>query len=67
VFLRERIAKTGDMSIFLGCTADLGGLLFGFDIAIIRGAGSYLLKEFALNDLGLGWAFSSLLFGCALG
>ena len=53
--------------IFLGCTAALGGLLFGFDIAIITGAGPYLTKEFALSDLGLGWAFSSLLFGCALG
>jgi len=53
--------------IFLGCTAALGGLLFGFDIAIITGAGPFLLKEFALSDLGLGWAFSSLLFGCALG
>src|SRR3954451_4600121 len=51
---------------FLGCTAALGGLLFGFDIAIITGAGPYLAKEFALNDLSLGWAFSSLLFGCAL-
>jgi sugar porter (SP) family MFS transporter len=53
--------------LFLGCTAALGGLLFGFDIAIISGAGPYLRKEFALSDLGLGWAFSSLLFGCALG
>jgi sugar porter (SP) family MFS transporter len=58
--------KTG-YAIFLGCTAALGGLLFGFDIAIITGAGPYLLNEFALSDLGLGWAFSSLLFGCALG
>lgn len=53
--------------IFLGCTAALGGLLFGFDIAIITGAGPYLAREFDLSDLGLGWAFSSLLFGCALG
>lgn len=53
--------------VFLGCTAALGGLLFGFDIAIITGAGPFLAKEFALGDLGLGWAFSSLLFGCALG
>lgn len=53
--------------IFLGCTAGLGGILFGFDIAIITGAGPYLAKHFALSDLGLGSAFSSLLFGCALG
>jgi SP family arabinose:H+ symporter-like MFS transporter len=52
---------------FLGCTAALGGMLFGFDIAIITGAGPFIARTFALNDLGLGWAFSSLLFGCVLG
>ncbi len=49
------------------CTASLGGLLFGFDIAIITGAGPFLRQHFGLNDLSLGWAFSSLLFGCVLG
>lgn len=53
--------------IFLACTAALGGLLFGFDIAIITGAGPFLTRHFALSDLSLGWAFSSLLFGCVLG
>jgi MFS transporter, SP family, arabinose:H+ symporter len=53
--------------IFLGATAALGGLLFGFDIAIITGAGPFLTEQFKLNDLSLGWAFSSLLFGCVLG
>lgn len=53
--------------VFLACTAALGGLLFGFDIAIITGAGPFILHAFALGDLGLGWAFSSLLFGCVLG
>src|SRR5208337_3157500 len=53
--------------IFLGCTAALGGLLFGFDIAIITGAGPFITRAFSLGDLGLGWAFSSLLFGCVLG
>lgn len=53
--------------IFLGVTAALGGLLFGFDIAIITGAGPFLTEQFKLNDLSLGWAFSSLLFGCVLG
>jgi SP family arabinose:H+ symporter-like MFS transporter len=52
---------------FLACTAALGGLLFGFDIAIITGAGPFITKEFSLGDIGLGWAFSSLLFGCVLG
>jgi SP family arabinose:H+ symporter-like MFS transporter len=53
--------------VFLACTASLGGLLFGFDIAIITGAGPFITYEFGLSDIGLGWAFSSLLFGCVLG
>jgi sugar porter (SP) family MFS transporter len=63
------VSESGKLGyvFFLGSTAALGGLLFGFDIAIITGAGPYLAKEFALDDLRLGLAFSSLLFGCALG
>ncbi len=53
--------------LFLACTAALGGLLFGFDIAIITGAGPFITRHFGLTDIGLGWAFSSLLFGCVLG
>jgi sugar porter (SP) family MFS transporter len=53
--------------VFLACTAALGGLLFGFDIAIITGAGPFLVRQFDLGDISLGWAFSSLLFGCVLG
>lgn len=52
---------------FLAITGALGGLLFGFDIAIITGAGPFIARTFALSDFGLGWAFSSLLFGCVLG
>ena len=53
--------------IILAATAALGGLLFGFDIAIITGAGPFMTEYFKLSDLSLGWAFSSLLFGCAIG
>ena len=53
--------------LFLACTAALGGLLFGFDIAIITGAGPFLTRHFALGEIGQGWAFSSLLFGCPVG
>ncbi|MGB7745161.1 MAG: MFS transporter, partial [Terracidiphilus sp.] len=53
--------------IFLACTAALGGLLFGFDVAIITGAGPFLTRHFGLSEIGQGWAFSSLLFGCVLG
>ncbi len=53
--------------LFLAGTAAIGGLLFGFDIAIISGAGPFLIRQFGLGDLGLGLAFSSLLFGCVIG
>ncbi len=52
---------------FLAFTAALGGLLFGFDIAIITGAGPFIARTFALGDIGLGSAYSSLLFGCVVG
>jgi sugar porter (SP) family MFS transporter len=48
-------------------TAALGGLLFGFDIAIITGAGPFLTADFHLSNWSLGVAFSSLLFGCVIG
>lgn len=70
MFLNGKLmSKTGNLRyvIFLACTAALGGLLFGFDIAIITGAGPFLTRHFALSDISLGWAFSSLLFGCVLG
>jgi len=53
--------------IFLAATAALGGMMFGFDLAIIVGAGTFLVQYFGLGDLGLGWAYSSLLFGCVVG
>lgn len=62
----DRLVNRGYLA-FLAITGALGGLLFGFDIAIITGAGPFIARTFALNDLGLGWAFSSLLFGCVLG
>ena len=64
-FVKEKINVS--YVIFLAGTAALGGLLFGFDIAIIAGAGPFLIQHFQLTDLSLGWAFSSLLFGCVLG
>jgi len=53
--------------LLVATAAALGGLMFGFDVAIITGAGPFIEKQFALDALQLGWAFSSLLFGCVLG
>jgi MFS transporter, SP family, arabinose:H+ symporter len=51
----------------LASAASLGGLMFGFDVAIITGAGPFIEHEFSLSSWQLGWAFSSLLFGCVVG
>ncbi len=51
----------------VAATAALGGLMFGFDVAIITGAGPFIEQAFQLDHLQLGLAFSSLLFGCVVG
>ena len=47
--------------------AALGGLLFGFDTAVISGAVPFIKTYFDLDDIALGWAVSSLLAGCIVG
>ncbi|HXB92079.1 MAG TPA: sugar porter family MFS transporter [Puia sp.] len=47
--------------------AALGGLLFGFDTAVISGAIPALTAYFALNGYLLGWAIGAVLIGCAIG
>ena len=51
----------------ISAAAALGGLLFGFDIAVINGALVFLRKQFALSDLQTEIAASSLLLGCVFG
>lgn len=53
--------------ILVSAVAALGGLLFGFDTAIISGTIPYISSYFALNEYMLGWAVSSILIGCAAG
>lgn len=53
--------------LFISLVAALGGLLFGFDIGIITGAGPFFTKTFELTHIQEGWAYSSLLFGAVAG
>lgn len=53
--------------IKISLVASLGGLLFGFDTAIISGTIPYLKTYFALSELMLGWAVGCILIGCATG
>lgn len=47
--------------------AALGGLLFGFDTAVVSGAIGFMKQHFDLNDFQVGWAVSSLIIGCIVG
>jgi len=52
----------------LASVAALGGLLFGYDTAVISGAIGFLETHFKLDPLlSKGWAAASALLGCAAG
>jgi sugar porter (SP) family MFS transporter len=53
--------------VLVSFVAALGGLLFGFDTAIISGAIPYITSYFSLDAYRLGWSVSSILIGCAMG
>lgn len=52
---------------FITLIATLGGLLFGYDTAVISGAIGNLETYFQLSPAQVGWAASSALVGCILG
>jgi hypothetical protein len=51
----------------IALTGALAGLLFGFDTAVINGALLSLRSHFALSELQVEFAASSLLYGCFFG
>jgi sugar porter (SP) family MFS transporter len=53
--------------ILITGVAALGGLLFGYDTAVISGAIGLLKDHFGLSAAATGWAASSALAGCVLG
>lgn len=53
--------------ILISVVAALGGLLFGFDTAVISGTINFIQPYFGLSEAGLGWTVSSLLLGCIVG
>lgn len=52
---------------FIAVVASLGGLLFGYDTAVISGAVNYFETYFSLSSAELGWGVSSALVGCIIG
>src|SRR6478672_8857261 len=53
--------------LFITISAALGGLLFGYDTAVISGAIGNLTTYFSLSPVETGWAISSALVGCLIG
>src|SRR6218665_1899325 len=53
--------------ILVSLVAASGGLLFGFDTAIISGTIHYIRPYFQLDEYCLGWAVSCILIGCMAG
>lgn len=51
----------------LTAVAALGGLLFGYDTAVISGAIGFLKTKFDLTPAMQGWAASSAIIGCIFG
>ncbi|ARN56256.1 sugar porter family MFS transporter [Sedimentisphaera salicampi] len=51
----------------VAAVAALGGLLFGYDTAVISGAIGFLRTRFELNSMMTGWAASAALVGCIFG
>lgn len=60
------VGSKGYLGLIAGSAA-LGGLLFGYDTAVISGAIGFIKDHFHLAADMTGWAASSLLIGCMFG
>lgn len=62
----ESKSNTGYV-IFLSIVAALGGILFGYDTAVISGTTSDVAAQFGLSDMSKGWYVGCALVGSILG
>lgn len=62
-----RDARATPAIVLSAAGAALGGLLFGFDTAVISGATQALQQQFALTDASLGFTVASALIGTVIG
>ncbi|WP_313676702.1 sugar porter family MFS transporter [Mycolicibacterium sp.] len=58
---------SGRGAVRIASVAALGGLLFGYDSAVINGAVDPIQKHFGINNASLGFAVASALLGAAVG
>jgi MFS transporter, SP family, sugar:H+ symporter len=67
IFDDEDDGGSGRGVVRIASVAALGGLLFGYDSAVINGATSSIKEVFAIGDGPLGLAVASALLGAAVG
>jgi SP family arabinose:H+ symporter-like MFS transporter len=66
--LQQRTTKSSAAFILkVSTVAAIGGLLFGYDTAVIAGVIGYLQIKFSLSPAMVGWAASSAIWGCIFG
>ena len=53
--------------IFMAVVAAIGGILFGYDTAVISGTTAIVKSQFALSDAGEGWYVGCALIGSICG
>ncbi|MGE2730460.1 sugar porter family MFS transporter [Mycolicibacterium vaccae] len=67
IFTEDQDFSSGRTAVRIASVAALGGLLFGYDSAVINGAVSSIEKTFGIGSLELGFAVASALLGAAAG
>jgi MFS transporter, SP family, arabinose:H+ symporter len=66
-FLFPPVASSTSFVALISVAAATGGLLFGFDTAVISGSQKFFAAEFGLSDAMTGWVVGSTLIGCMFG
>ncbi len=65
--IQRKVKPSSAFVIKISIVAALGGLLFGYDTAVIAGAIGPLTIKFDLSPAMVGWAVSSAIWGCVFG
>ncbi len=60
-------SKSSFYLVSITFVATLGGLLFGFDMAVISGVLPFVQQQFSLTAAEEGWFVSSAIVGCVIG
>ena len=63
----RQVERTSDLSPLVSIVAAIGGLLFGYDTAVISGAIGFMQQKFNLDSVMTGWAVSCLMIGAIIG